>query len=114
MAENKQLTEAVNSLTLKRYRVSVVTMGLHSFTVTATSEEEASSKVMQGEGGRDAGREGPVPFAVRVHDMTQLEVKPITLQNVINEMMASLREQPQQQRPAVDPNPGGLIQVIKE
>lgn len=75
----------LEALTLKRYKVSVITMGMHNFTVMATSDQDAVDKVMRKEG-RDAGKEGPIPFAHRVQDMS-IVTPPVTLQQVMNEVM---------------------------
>lgn len=84
----------LEALTLKRYKVSVLSMALHNFTVMATSDQEAHDKVLNQKpgdppAGRDAGREGPVPFAVRVHDMSNIEPAP-TLQTMMNEVTQAI------------------------
>ncbi len=84
-AKQELRARQLEALTLKRYKVSVITMGMHNFTVMATSDQDAVGKVMKGEG-RDAGKEGPVPFAHRVQDMT-LIMPPVTLQQVMGEVM---------------------------
>ena len=76
----------LESLTLKQFRVGVITMGMHNFTIMAVDEKTAIDKVMKGEGGRDAGKEGPVPFAFRVQDMSIL-TPPVTLEQAMAEIM---------------------------
>lgn len=104
--------KALNSLAMKRYKVSVLTVGLHNFTVTAMSEQDAHDKVLNGEGGRDAGKEGPVPFAVRIHDMSMIETEALTLNRMMQEMMGSMQEQAvANARKASGPN-APMIQVV--
>ena len=74
----------LEALTLKRYKVSVITMGMHNFTIMATSDQDAVDKVMKGNGA-DAGKEGPIPFAQRVQDMS-LITPPVSLQQVMAEI----------------------------
>ena len=94
-AKQELRARQLEALALKTYKVSVITMGMHNFTVMATSDQDAVDKVMKGHG-RDAGKEGPVPFAHRVQDMTII-TPPVTLQQVMNEIgQAQANNAPQQ------------------
>ena len=113
---NKSELAAINSLAMKQYKVSVLTVALHNFTVMAMSPEDAQQKVTQPEpgappAGRDAGKEGPVPFSVRVHDMSQIETQPITLQRMMQEMMGAMRETVSKEQPE---SKSSVIQVVGE
>ncbi|KKL86827.1 hypothetical protein LCGC14_1940830 [marine sediment metagenome] len=83
-AKKELRAKQLEALTLKTFKVSVITMGMHNFTIMATSDQDAVDKVMKGHG-RDAGKEGPVPFAHRVQDMTII-MPPVTLQQVMGEI----------------------------
>ena len=74
----------LEAMALKRFKVSVITMGMHNFTIMATSDQNAVDLVMAGKG-RDAGKEGPIPFAQRVQDMSII-MPPVTLQQVMQEI----------------------------
>ena len=91
----------LEALTLKTFKVGVVTMGLHNFTIMATSDQDAIDKVMKGHG-RDAGKEGPVPFAHRVQDMTII-VPPVTLQQVMQEIGQGQAKPNKNPQPLVTP-----------
>ncbi len=83
-AKQELRARQLEAMTLKQYKVSVITMGMHNFTVMAASDQDAVDKVMKGDG-RDAGKEGPIPFAHRVQDMT-IVTPPVTLQQVMREI----------------------------
>ena len=83
-AKKELRAKQLEALALKTYKVSVITMGMHNFTIMATDDQDAVDKVMKGHG-RDAGKEGPVPFAHRVQDMT-IVMPPVTLQQVMQEI----------------------------
>ena len=83
-AQKELRARQLEALTLKTFKVSVITMGMHNFTIMATGDEDAVTKVMKGHG-RDAGKEGPVPFAHRVQDMSII-TPPVTLQQVMREI----------------------------
>lgn len=78
--------EAIKALSMKRYKVSAVTIGLHHYTVMANSQEQAHERVFQEGQGRPAGKEGPVPVMVRVQDMALIDKEPLTLQSVIKDI----------------------------
>lgn len=84
-AKKSLRAKQLESLTLKRFKISVITMGMHNFTIMAADDKTAVNKVMKGDGGRDAGKEGPVPFAFRVQDMAII-APPVTLQQVMQEI----------------------------
>ena len=93
----------LETLVMKRYKVSVVTMGKHDFTVTAIDEQSAVDKVMRGEGGREAGKEGPKPMAFRVQDMTIIQ-PPIMLDTIIQELLqGKAASAPEQKVPEQEP-----------
>ncbi len=75
----------LEALAMTRYKVSVITMGKYDFTIMAVDEKSAVDQVMKGKGGRDAGTEGPVPFAYRIQDMSIIQ-PPVTLQQVMAEI----------------------------
>jgi hypothetical protein len=78
---------AQEDLGLHHYRVSVVLVGLNSYTVVANSPQEAQEKVMAGQGGRSAGSEGPVDFMALVHDRSEIDPQgPPTLDKVLNSL----------------------------
>ena len=83
-AKKELRAKQLEALALKTYRVSVITMGMYNYTIMATNDQDAVDKVMKGNG-RDAGKEGPVPFAHRVQDMT-IVMPPVTLQQVMREI----------------------------
>ena len=88
----------LEALTLKRYKVGVVTMGLHNFTVTATDPQAAVDKVMKDKGSRDAGKEGPMPFGFRVQDMSIIGPS-VTLQQIMQEFQSTTaKPEPAQDR----------------
>ena len=93
----------LEALTLKTFKVSVITMGMHNFTILAASDQDAVDKVMKGHG-RDAGKEGPVPFAHRVQDMTII-MPPATLQQVMGEIGRGQGVQNAPQQPDKTPQP---------
>lgn len=76
-----------NALVLNRYKVQVLTAALHSFTIVAANPQEAAQKVTGGQGGAEAGREGPTPIAMRVHPMALIEGREPTLQAAIEEFV---------------------------
>ena len=76
----------LEALALKQFKVGVITMGMHNFTIMAADEQSAVDKVMKGKGGRDAGKEGPVPIGFRVQDMAIITPQ-ATLQQVIGEVL---------------------------
>ena len=76
----------LEALTLKQWKVGVITMGLHNFTIMAADEQSAVDKVMKQKGGRDAGKEGPVPIGFRVQDMSIVSPS-APLQQVIAEVL---------------------------
>lgn len=104
-----------NSLILTRFKVQVLTAALHSFTIVATSPQEAVNKVMDGQGGAEAGREGPTPIAVQVQPMALVDEKPSTLQQAIEKFVVDAvnqnRNRAAQGMPAASPS---LIQVVPE
>ena len=102
-AKKELRTKQLEALTLKTYKVSVITMGMHNFTITATSDQDAVEKVMKGSG-RDAGKESAVPFGYRVQDMAIIS-PPITLKQVMGEI---IQGQSMAQDPA-SPEPEPLI-----
>lgn len=83
-AKKELRAKQLEALSLTTFKVSVITMGMHNFTILASSDLDAVDKVMKGHG-RDAGKEGPVPFAHRVQDMSII-VPPVTLQQVMKEI----------------------------
>ena len=83
-AKKELRAKQLEALTLKTFKVSVITMGMHNFTIMATDDQDAVEKVMKNHG-RDAGKEGPVPFAHRVQDMSII-TPPVTLQQVMREI----------------------------
>ena len=83
-AKKELRAKQLEALTLKTFKVSVITMAMHNFTIMATGDQDAIDKVMKGHG-RDAGKEGPVPYAHRVQDMTII-MPPVTLQQVMQEI----------------------------
>jgi len=83
-AKKELRAKQLEALAMKTYKVSVITMGMHNFTIMGTSDQDAVDKVMKGQG-RDAGKEGPIPFAHRVQDMT-IVMPPVTLQQVMREI----------------------------
>lgn len=72
MPEEVKSEEEPKDLGLHHYRVSVILVGLNHFTIMANSPEEAQNKVMNGDGGRPAGAEGPTDFMALVHDRSDL------------------------------------------
>jgi len=84
-AKSDLRAKQLQSLTLKQFKVGVITMGMHNFTIMATDEQSAVNKVMSGKGGRKAGKEGPLPFAFRVQDMAIIQ-PPVTLEQVMKEI----------------------------
>lgn len=84
-AKKELRARQLEALALKQYKVSVITMALHNFTVMGTNEQDAAQKIAQGHG-RNAGKEGPVPFAHRVQDMTII-TPPVTLKQVMDEIV---------------------------
>ena len=82
-------------LVLNRFKVQVLTAALHSFTVVATDPQEAAQRIMKGEGGAEAGREGPTPIACRVHPMTLIEGREPTLQQALEEFVRGAAQQTQ-------------------
>ena len=84
-AKKELRARQLEALTLKTYKVSVITMGMHNFTILAAGDKDAVDKVMEGHG-RDAGKENPIPFAHRVQDMS-IVMPPVTLQQVMAEVM---------------------------
>lgn len=103
-AKKELRAKQLEALTLKTFKVSVVTMGMHNFTILATSDQDAVDKVMKGHG-RDAGKEGPVPFAHRVQDMSII-MPPVSLKQVMQEIGngAAANAAPQQpDQPLVTP-----------
>jgi len=96
----------LEALALKQYKVGVITMGMHNFTVMATDEESAVDKVMK-KGGRDAGKEGPVPVGYRIQDMSIMGPS-TTLRQVIAEVLrGELSGAPEQAEPKPLITPGG-------
>lgn len=83
--KNELRAKQLQAMAMKHYKVSVITMGMHNFTVMAADEKSAVDTVMKGKGGRDAGKEGPIPFAVRIQDMAIIQ-PPVTLQQVMGEI----------------------------
>ncbi|MGH8650897.1 MAG: hypothetical protein ACREYE_01385, partial [Gammaproteobacteria bacterium] len=69
-----------DGMILTRYKVQVLTAALHSFTIVAASPQEAYQKVSTGQGGAEAGREGPTPIALNVQPQALVDEKPLTLQ----------------------------------
>lgn len=113
---NPTVEKALDDATLKQYKVSIMTIALHNFTVMAPNEKRAHDLVVQPEpgappAGRSAGSEGPVPFATRVRDMTIVEGKDVTLSTMMQEMMANMREQVKAElgQEAVQASPSGLV-----
>jgi hypothetical protein len=104
-----------NGLILTRFKVQVLTAALHSFTVVATSPQDAVQKVMSGQGGAEAGREGPSPIAMQVQPMALLDEKPITLQQALEKFVMDTvnqnRNRTAQGMPPVAPK---LIEVVSE
>ena len=99
---------------LQRFKVQVLTAALHSFTVVATSAQDAAQKVMAGQGGAEAGREGPSPIAAHVYPMALVQDKPMTLQNAVERFVADAVSQNRGQVvPSGSPAPS-LIQVVSE
>ena len=102
-------------LVLNRFKVQVLTAALHSFTVVATDPQEAAQKVMRGDGGADAGREGPTPIACRVHPMALIEGREPTRQQTLEEFVrGAVQGVPQQPQNGHDPTQVGsaLITVV--
>ena len=97
-AKQELRARQLEALTLKTFKVSVVTVGMHNFTIMATDDQDAVDKVMKGHG-RDAGKEGPLPFAHRVQD-TAIVTPPVTLQQVMAEIVQGQAAQAQEQVPA--------------
>lgn len=93
----------LEALTLKTFKVSVITIGMHNFTIMATSDQDAVDKVMKGHG-RNAGKEGPVPFAHRVQDMTII-MPPVTLQQVMGEITKMQQSNTPENQPSENPQP---------
>ncbi len=83
-AKQELRAKQLKALALKTFKVSVITMGMHNFTIMALNDQDAIAKVMAGHG-RDAGKEGPVPFAHRVQDMSVI-MPPVTLAQVMGEI----------------------------
>ncbi len=114
MEKSKQELRArqLEALSLKQFKVGVVLMSMHNFTIMATDEQSAVDKVMKkgpsGEpGGRDAGKEGPVPIGFRVQDMAIIQPQP-TLQQVIGEILqGNLAQAPDEKQPKPLITPGG-------
>ena len=103
--------EADKGLVLNRYKVQVLTAALHSFTVVAASAQEAAQKVGTGQGGAEAGREGPSPIAMRVHPMHLIEGREPTLQTALEEFVRGAAQQTQNGSGPVQTGPS-LITVV--
>jgi hypothetical protein len=104
-------------LVLNRFKVQVLTAALHSFTVVATSPQEAFQKVTTGQGGVEAGREGPSPIAI---NMTPLGVVGadvhVTLQQALEKFVVDSVGQNQARQAQSIPTqvPTSLIQVTEK
>ncbi len=97
----------LEALTLKQWKVTVITMGTHNRTVMAVDEQAAMKEVLQGQGGRDAGSEGPVSIGARIQDMAII-TPPVTLQQIVAEITGgTLKSAPEQTAPEPLIKPGG-------
>lgn len=85
MPDEVKTEEEPKDLGLHHYRVSIILVGLNHYTIMANSPEEAQDKVMNGEGGRPAGAEGPTDFMALVHDRSNLNPEgPPNMEKVLN------------------------------
>ena len=103
-AKKELRAKQLEAMALKTYKVSIITAGMHNFTIMATSDQDAIDKVMKGHG-RDAGKESPIPFAHRVQDMAIIS-PPVTLQQVMNDIMQGQAAQANPAPPAPLITPG--------
>ena len=120
-AQQRRLRHEMNNpssdMILQRFKVQVLTAALHSFTVVATSPQEAANKVMAGQGGAEAGREGPTPIAAQVYPMALVNEKPMTLQAAVEKFVVDAVSQRQAMAAQGIPQEAAapsLIQVVKE
>ena len=110
-----EMNNPSNGIVLQRYKVQVLTAALHSFTIVAPSPAEAYQKVVGGQGGAEAGREGPTPIAVQVHPMGVVGEQPtITLQGAIEKFVVDAAAQGQARAAQGMPPASSLIQVVPE
>ena len=105
-----------NGMILQRFKVQVLTAALHSFTIVATSPQEALQKVTSGQGGAEAGREGPTPIACNVQGQGVVGGEHLTLQQALEKFIvdavAQNRARQEQGMPPAPPT--SLIQVVAE
>ena len=106
-----------NGMILQKFKVQVLTAALHSFTIVATSPEEAVNKVMSGQSGAEAGREGPSPIAFNVTPVGVIDADAhITLQRAIEKFIVdTVSQNKARQAQGIPPAPlHSLIQVVTE
>ncbi|MGH7262271.1 MAG: hypothetical protein ACREI9_16675, partial [Nitrospiraceae bacterium] len=75
----------------------------------------AYQKVSTGQGGAEAGREGPTPIALNVQPQALVDEKPLTLQGAVEKFIVDAVAQNQnRQAQGMPPARPSLIQIVPE